>query len=53
MKVLYGNQSEHNIRYLLQGTKSTSRLEVAVSASPPPFFEARKTCLKLNVNPVQ
>eukprot|EP00802_Teleaulax_amphioxeia_P011772 Tamp_11808.p3 GENE.Tamp_11808~~Tamp_11808.p3 ORF type:complete len:157 (+),score=30.26 Tamp_11808:926-1396(+) len=30
MKVLYGNQSEHNIRYLLQGTKSTSRLEVAV-----------------------
>lgn len=43
-KVLYGNQKVHNIRYLLQGTKSTSRLEVAVrvfSCKPnlSPFFE--------------
>lgn len=32
VKVLYGNQKVHNVRYLLQGTKSTSRLEVAVRA---------------------
>mmetsp|Transcript_10051 Transcript_10051/g.15908 ORF Transcript_10051/g.15908 Transcript_10051/m.15908 type:complete len:226 (-) Transcript_10051:420-1097(-) len=28
--VLYGNQKEHNIRHLLDGTKSTSRLELAI-----------------------
>jgi hypothetical protein len=32
--ILYGNQKEHNIRHLLDGTMSTTRLELAVYPHP-------------------